>query len=248
MVRGKRTTYENFVVDCPACGKEIVFNRASDLGTLEPVADLRVSCLDRACGKPFCITGDSVNEAYEMLVFDSYELRDRKHYMGCILNLAQAYETFFSLFLRVELLYKPFGAGSERNLDNLNRIADDLYKKTKKLAFAHMRRLFLQHVVTHPSPMSAAKAAIVVAALPGSPCDPKDVEIDALGDPNIVPLLIAIKKATINTLRNRVVHHRGYRPTRLEVEEALEETTSILFPLGQHLDLHDEINWYSREK
>jgi len=246
VVAGKRTTYENFIVDCPMCGRESVFNRASDLGTFEPIAGRDVACLDSGCGKPFRIVSDSINDAYEMFIFDCYELRDRKHYMSCILSLAQAYEVFFGLFFRVELLYKPFGADSNRKLADLNRVAEDLHDKLKEHTFARMRALFLQHVVARHSPRSVAEAATIVAGLPCRPGDPKDALIEALYDQKLVPLLKAIKTTKIHTLRNQVVHQRAYRPTRQEVEVAIEEARSILFPLGAYFNLHDEINWYSR--
>lgn len=87
----------------------------------------------------------------------------------------------------------------------------------------------------------------MVAALPDRPGDPKDAAIESLGDAKLVPLLKALKATAIHTLRNRVVHKQAYRPTREEVEGALEETRSILFPLTSHLQLHDEINWYMRK-
>ena len=111
----KRTSYENFAAECPWCRRENIFNRASDLKTFEPIAGRDVSCLSAACGKPFRILGDSVNSPHEMLIFDCYELLDRKHYMNAVLSLAQAYETFFSLFFRVELLYKPLGADPDQD-------------------------------------------------------------------------------------------------------------------------------------
>ena len=246
VVEGKRTTYENFVADCPTCGRESVFNRASDLGTFELIAGRDVSCLESTCGEPFRIVGDSINDAYEMLIYDCYELRDRKHYMSCILNLAQAYELFFGLFFRVELLYKPFAADSSQNLADLNRVAENLDAKIKNYAFARMKALFLQHAVARKSPKSVAEAATVVAGLPCHPGVPKNADIGALEDPKLVPLLKDIKNTTIDTLRNQVVHKAAYRPTRQEVEEALAEARSILFPLGTYFNLHDETSRYSR--
>lgn len=90
-----RTDYENFVAVCPSCGHECIFNRASDLCTFEPIGELNVSCLNEECRKPFRLVGDSVNEPHEMLIYDCYELLEHKHYMNCILSLAQAYEVFF---------------------------------------------------------------------------------------------------------------------------------------------------------
>ena len=98
--------------------------------------------------------------------------------------------------------------------------------------------------VNGPSSKDLADAAAVIAGLPDNPGDPKDTAIESLGDAKLVPLLKALKATSINTLRNRVVHKQAYRPTREEVEAALQETRSILFPLTSHLQLYDEINWY----
>jgi len=247
VVRNKRTSYENFVAECPWCRKESIFNRASDLRTFKPIAGRDVSCLNSDCRKPFRIVGDSVNSAHEMLIADCYELVDRKHYMNCILSLAQAYEVFFSLFFRVELLYKPFAGDPDQDLADLNRLSEDLHEKVKEHTFTRMRALLLQQILTAHSPKDLVDAAAAVAALPDSPGDPKDIAVESLGDAKLVPLLKALKATNIHTLRNRVVHKQAYRPTREEVEAALEETRSILLPLTSHLQLYDEINWYMRK-
>lgn len=247
VARNKRASYENFVAECPSCGKESIFNRASDLGTLKPIAGRDVSCQSTDCRKPFRILGDSVNSAHEMLIFDCYDLLERKHYMNCILSLALAYEVFFSLFFRVELLYKPFATDPDQDLADLNRLSEDLREKLQKHTFAPMRALFLQHIVAGRSSKDLADAAAVVAGLPDSPRDPKDTAIESLGDAKLVPLLKALKATSINTIRNRVVHKQAYRPTRDEVDTAIGETQSILFPLTSHLQLYDEINWYMRK-
>ena len=243
----KRTSYENFAAECPWCRRENIFNRASDLKTFEPIAGRDVSCLSAACGKPFRILGDSVNSPHEMLIFDCYELLDRKHYMNAVLSLAQAYETFFSLFFRVELLYKPLGADPDQDLSGLNELEEALQKKISDHTFRRMRALFLQHLVSRPAAGSLADAAAVIAGLSDRPGDPKDVAIDSVGDLKLIPLLKSLKATRINTLRNQVVHKRAYRPKHEEVESALQEARSILFPLTGHLQLHDEINWYMRK-
>lgn len=246
VARNKHTSYENFVAECPWCSKESIFNRASDLRTFEAIAGRDVACQSADCRKPFRIVGDSINSPHEMLIFDCYELVERKHYMNCILSLAQAYEIFFSLFFRVELLYKPFGSDPEQELADLNRLSEELHDKIKEHTFSGMRALFLEHMVTGRSPKNLAEAAAVVAALPDRPREPKDAAIESLGDAKLVPLLKAVKATSIHTLRNRVVHKQAYRPTREEVEEAIKETRSVLFPLTRHLQLYDEINWYIR--
>lgn|SRR3989442_5023317 len=234
------------MVVCPECGKDSIFNRASDLHTFEPIAGRDVVCLSGDCRKPFRIINDSVNDAHEMLIFDCYELIERKHYMNCILSLAQAYEVFFSLFFRVELLYKPFGSDPDQEIADLNHLSKELQKKIEKHTFAPMRALFLSHIVAAYSPKTLAEASGLVSALPNLPGDPGDAEIESLGDAKLVSLLKALKETNINTRRNQIVHKRAYRPTREQVDAALEETRSILFPLTSRFQLHDEINWYMR--
>jgi hypothetical protein len=182
-----------------------------------------------------------------MLVFDCQELIDRKHYMNCILILAQAYEIFFSLYLRVELLYKPFAADSNNDVIELNRLLNALQDKIKDHTFARMRALFLQHIIGYHFPKNLVEAEALIKKLPDCPGDPKDAAIEGISNVKLVPLLKALKATNINTLRNRVVHKQAYRPTREEVVSALTEARSILFPLNAHLQLHDDINWYMRK-
>jgi len=247
LATNKRTSYENFVAECPWCGRDSIFNRASDLCTFEPIDGRDVACLSAGCGRLFRIGGDRVNNAHETLVFDCYELIERKHYMTCILNLPQAYEVFFSLFFRVELLYKPFAADLDRGIDELNRLAGVLEDRLKDNAFACMRALFLHHIVAAHSPKNLAEAEKMVMALPTrrKDCqDPEDSEIDSLTDAKLVPLLKSLKATDIHKCRNKVVHKGAFRPTADEVKKYLEETESILFPLTDHLDLDDDINRY----
>lgn len=247
VAKKKYASYENFVAECPWCCKEIIFNRASDLRTFEPIGGRDVLCLSTDCRQPFRIVGDVINSPHEMLIFDCYELVERKHYMNCILSLVQAYEVFFSLFLRVELLCKPFGAAPRQKLTDLNQLSEKLHDKIKKYAFTDMRALFLEHMVNRTLPKNLTEAAAVVAKLPKHPREPKDAAIESLGDAKLVPLLKAVKATGIHTLRNRVVHKQAYRPTREEVEEAIKETRSVLFPLTHHLNLYDEVKRYRRK-
>lgn len=244
IAKNKRTSYENFVAECPYCGDDNVFNRASDLHTFEPIAGLDVTCQSETCQRPFRIVGDSVNSAHEMLIFDCYELIENKHYMACILNLAQAYEVFFSLFFRVELLYKPFACDPNHQMSDLNQLLADLQQRVGQYSFSRMRALFLAFIVTGHSPKTLAKAAAIVSALPKHPLVPEDTAIESLSDAKLVSLLKTLKGTNINMLRNEVVHKRAYRPTRDQVDAALKETRSILFPLTSRLQLHDEISWY----
>ena len=248
VARAKQASYENIIVECPWCGKENIFNRASDLHTFEPIAGLDVSCQNVECGKPFRIVGDSVNNPHEMLILDCYELLERKHYMNSILTLTQAYEVFFSLFLRVELLYKPFAHDKRRDerkdINHFNRLAEMLSKKVERCTFIPMRKLFLQQIIAASRPANLAEAETLVAKLRVPSCEPTDTELERLGDEELVALLKRVKNTTIHKLRNAVVHKQAYRPTQEETEVALEEARSVLFPLTSRLGLYDDINWY----
>lgn len=255
-----RATYENVIVRCPSCGRENIFNRASDLkGVAEPIVYAEVSCLFPACAESFYLTGDVCNPAYEMLIFDCYELLERKHYSYCILNLAQAFEVFFSQYLRVELLYKPFGSDLQRNradIADLNRLMQLLYKRVKCFAFVGMRYLFFHQVLqpTRPSSLREAEGVINTLTLPRKrkPVLPSDDAITGatiFSNKQVPEILLRLKRCNVPELRNNVVHKSAYRPTLDEVNDALKETREILFPLGQLLDVRiDDVNRYLRPR
>ena len=240
----KSSGYENIVVDCPLCNRELVLNRAADLGTFDPISGTNVYCLE--CGKEFWINSDSVNERHEAVIFDCHDLLRTKRYMNCILNVCQAYEMFFSLYLRVNILYIPFGKDvrEKRNaIDQINKLAKGLSNETKKFGFARMRNVTLGLAVQPDRPSGLDEAQDYIDALSNYSL-PKDTEIESLPDKRIAALLIRIKQTRINELRNDVVHKRAYRPKRVEAENAVTEARAILFPLTAKLGLHDDLNWY----
>ena len=238
----KSSGYENIVTNCPICDQEVVFNRASDLCILEPISGTNVSCQE--CGKEFWLNGDSVNERHESILFDCQDLLSSKKYMNCILLTCQAYEMFFSLYLRVYLLYVPFGNSTRdsNSLERLNELSKKLKQKTKGFAFEKMRGSFFQLIVGGKLPSTLDEAEICLNGL-GSTL-PKDDALKSLTDKKLTNLLVCVKKTKINQLRNKVAHKIGYRPTRIEADEAWKEAKSTLFPLTRLLRLHDEVNWY----
>ena len=142
---------------------------------------------------------------------DNYKLKQEKRYAYCILNLAQAYETFFSQYLRVELLFKPFARDDEDNLDRLNELAQQLYDYTEKYAFAQMRDIFLNRAILCQSVNSLYDAALIIKQLKPQkkqplPNAPSDTAIASLSDSRLSELLKAVKGSKIAKLRNQVVH------------------------------------------
>jgi len=239
----KRISYENLVVECPWCGRANIFNRVSDLKTHDPISSRLVTCLLDDCRKPFRITGDSVYPAHEMLIDDCYELLDRKQYVNCILTLTQAYEMFFSLYLRVELLYKPFAASPAHDRVEFNRLHDLLQEKLANLSFGPLRALFLYYVTSRRPPKNIFEAQRLVESLTVPPLL-EESDINRVDDVDLMRVLKALRRTTINKLRNDVVHKTAHRPTFDEVEAALQETQFILLGLNSHLKLRDDLNWY----
>src|SRR5207248_2223257 len=86
------STYENIYADCPHCGYQNIFNRASDLKTFEPIAGRDVACTNSDCRRPFRIVSDRINPAHQALLFDCADMLRRKQYMQCVLAVAQSYE------------------------------------------------------------------------------------------------------------------------------------------------------------
>lgn len=244
----KSSTYENVVVDCPLCRRELIFNRVSDLETIRPISGTRVSCPE--CEGALWINGDTVNERHEAIIFDSHNLLKTKRYMNCILNICQAYEMFFSLYLRVKLIYVPFGLERSRGSDSLDRLNETrlmLSEATAKLTFVRMRGIFLRFAISSNRPADLEECESLIDTLRDCGC-PKDAELENWPDKKMARLLVGVKQTKINELRNKVVHKDGYRPRKIEAETAVKEARSILFPLTYRFDLHDDINSYLRPR
>jgi len=245
-----KATYENFYATCPSCGRRNTFNRASDWHDFSLVDHKEVDCLHPDCGKRFFVNGDQSNPCYEMLVFDCYELLEAKHYSYCILNLAQAFEVFFSQYLRVTLLYGPLAQQQKFDLDSHNEMLRLLEEKIETFPFGKMRRLFFQIALRTEAPPTLQASKLVINAIDprNVPPEPSD---DELRGQTLVPnvylrnLFLRLKHCEVPNLRNKVVHKVAYRPTHEEAKEALQETRAILFPLGFALDVQsDDMNRY----
>lgn len=242
--RIKLSGYENVVVGCSLCKRELVFNRASDLNTVEPIGGARVSCFE--CEGEFWINGDTVNERHETIIFDCHDLLNGKRYMNCIPNICQAYEMFFGLYLRVNLVYVPFGSGRSKgdaSLDKVNDLFLSLSEATKELTFRQMRDIFLRLAISPNSPADLDGSEAAINVLQNHKC-PKDTELENWPDKQMSLLLMKVKRTRIIELRNKVVHEDGYRPKKEEAEGALKEARSVVFPLTARLELRDDINSY----
>src|SRR3989304_2565013 len=98
------SNYENIIAECPCCKSENIFNRVSDIKTVEPIDFKEVKCFKSKCRQKFNINRDLTNERYEYLIFDCKGLLKMKRYMYCIINLCQACEAFFMKGIEIKLL------------------------------------------------------------------------------------------------------------------------------------------------
>ena len=223
--------YENVVATCPFCNHKNTFNRATDLKNLSMIMNEEVQCQNDSCRKPFRIVGDIANPSYELLIIDSYKLKAEKRYSYCILNLAQSFEMFFALYLRVEILYKPYAREGKLDPPRLKKATDNLAKKTKELTFSGMRALFLNHIVLTRALMkrnaaSLDESEIILAQLTTNM--PNQNTLSQVDNPTLMPWLIKVSKTQIGEIRNKVVHKSGYRPSLAVVEATISETEEIL--------------------
>lgn len=240
-------TFENLIAVCPDCSYRNIFNRATDLQTFAPVDFRQVSC--QQCGCPFNINGDTINAAYEMLLFDCAEFFERKRYVQCVLNVAQAYEVFFNHFLHVQLVYRPFGKDANRDIKLLNELGRVLYKRVHGFSHRAMRDLVLRLIVERVAPDSSQAAKAAIAAIPLrqneiAPVTPESIA--SVNDERLRPLLLRLLNAEANRLRNRVVHKDAYRPTLAEAERVYKEAREILFGIAARLGLGYDATWYLR--
>ena len=166
--RQMETSYENFIADCPNCGVRNIFNRASDLRTFQPIGFRAVTC--QACKGLFNINNDAINAAHEMLLLGCFAFIERKEYMQCVLNVAQAYEVFFSHFMHVQLIYRAYAHDGNHDLSRLNCLNEQLYKRVHRRTFVDMRHLVLRLVIDGVAPTSLADAENAIAALPKRRC------------------------------------------------------------------------------
>lgn len=232
-------TYENVHAKCPHCAQENIFNRASDLQTFDAVSGQDVCCLNSICRRQFHILGDLINPAFEMFVFDCAWPYEQKRYSYCIVSLAQAWEIFFSNYLRVEFIYKKYAADGD--LERMNRGLHELYEITKRWTFEPLRNIFIRLQIKPGAVADLDSLASQSAQLTQRPARADLAQVDER-------LRIHIERlydSTIGELRNQIVHKHAYRPRKEEVDHFMAEIRATLFPLRMMLGVQgDEINWY----
>lgn len=176
MMYAQRTesTYENFIAECPHCREVQTYNRVSDLKTTEAIGYMKVTCLDSKCSQVFAINGDSLEPPHRYLLDEAKRSLDEKRYMASLAAVAQAYETLFSLALRVAIAFEPFAADSEQDMEELNDVERALYDNTERYSYTEMRNIVTQFTITELAPKSLGESVQMIATLPLLRQDPPD--------------------------------------------------------------------------
>ncbi|MCF8240134.1 MAG: hypothetical protein K9J16_02015 [Melioribacteraceae bacterium] len=226
------SSYENFEVYCPYCNYHNIFNRATDIKNFKLILNKEVKCQNERCQKIFQIGGDDISHAWKMLIIDCFKLKRQKLYTNCILNLCQSVEMYFALFLRVNLLYKPFYKEDSYNLKYLNELKNLLYNKVKEWTYYPLYKTFLNCICQQIKPQTLIESESIINNLSiNSKTEPSDSIINNIKDEKLSKTLIQLKRTNISSLRNKVVHKEGYRPTLDEVEKSEREISEILYSL-----------------
>lgn len=245
MLYSKRTrdTYENFEAECPHCSYWNIFNRVVDLEGASNIAFRKVVCLNSLCKCDFAINGDSADVPYAKVFLDAYGLMAVKRYGDAVLNIARAYEMFFAHALFEILVWKPFMANRRRRDVNnfygagdVNPVVGQLQATLATWSYWRMRNAFVSVALIGSVDTLAAGNAIVLELLERS----KRIDmagIDALQDGVLQDLLRMLVQSAAPTLRNKVIHKSGYRPTVKEAEQVFEEARHIIWTLASRLDV-----------
>lgn len=237
-------TYENIIAVCPHCHRPSVLNRATDLKDFSPVAFKEVKCLSTNCAKHFNINGDRINPPHAFLLFECRRLINEKRLMHCIVNIATSFESFFSHYLRVEIVYRP---SVNQSIERINEVASNLYITIKGFTYLSMRNIFIRMVVGDHKINDLTDSERLIPTLPDLKTNPPDSLLKTYSNRQISDLLMQLKKSEIGEVRNQVVHKRAFRPDLQLAERLLAEARKIIFGLQYILDVGaNDINWYRR--
>ncbi len=233
-------TYENFEARCPICKHWNIFNRASEIKSFKLISELTVDCQNGKCKEKFWIDGDFINPAWQMLILDCEMLKQQKRYSYCILNLAQAFEMYFALYFRVELLYKPYGIEKSYDSNRFHNLSDLLFDTTRKWTYFTLRNTFLNFLIQKIKCNNLAESESVIKNLQSYSLEPTNKVLKTIKDQELYNILLELKNSEVSTKRNDVVHKYAYRPKLEVVEDAVEETFRILYGLDNLLGVLSE--------
>lgn len=240
--------YENFSAECPYCQHWNIFNRRDDLRTFKPISFHEVKCQSLFCQKPFNINGDIINPSHELLLLECKFFIANKRYMQCVLNSAQAIESFLSLIFAIEILYRPFHKNQNHDLEEFNRISALLYNKVKKNTFSGMCNHLFYFLIQPPCLQSMNDSERYISQMQNRPNKPQKQLLNNITDCKVKEIANNLYDSKLNELRNQVVHKRAYRPSKEEAEMFLKEAEDHIYKFSDYFKIiGDDINWYCNE-
>ncbi|VEP11818.1 hypothetical protein H1P_1210009 [Hyella patelloides LEGE 07179] len=238
--RNPKFTYENIITDCPYCSSKNIYNRITDLQTIESISFKTVEC--NKCNLKFNINGDSIGEAYEYLIYDVYLIKEQKRYMYCILNLAQALELFLFYSIKTKLLFLPYKTRLINTQSDFNLISSLLSENMEKYTFSHLRNIFFDLYINQNSLQTIENVKQYLDKNSLNKVKSIDIQnwsspINNIENQRLRDLFCKLLNTKVPNLRNQVVHKYSYRPSLSEVEKCISETRDIVFRLRNHLQI-----------
>ncbi|MGI9050271.1 MAG: hypothetical protein ACR2GU_13020 [Rubrobacteraceae bacterium] len=207
--------YETVTAECDRCGALCIFNRLDDIGELERIDGRYVTCFE--CNKRFRIYNDTINPAYELFIFEAYKYFTSKRYMSCVVNLTQAWESFFSMFAASNFIYRPFfeNSGFDRDPAWLNRQHAQLYKAIGNYTFAPLRNLLINTLVKqlHPATLQESEEAIRKIKTERLGENSKKSIVEEFPDAEVRDILDRLQRLRVGELRNKVIHQQAVPST-----------------------------------
>ncbi|WP_103667740.1 hypothetical protein [Pseudanabaena sp. BC1403] len=235
----RKCDYENFAAVCPTCKQWNIYNRITDLKTIDPICFKTVQCI--YCEQLFNINYDQIGEPYEYLILGIRQLLKQKQYMYCILNLAQAIECFLNHSIWIKLLYHPYKNKFLREED-FDVVYAEIGKKMERLTFKPLIDMFFwlylndRKFTSKNEILAFLNTEVKEKKFKNYADNLKDIDIINSSGAETADLLIRLKKMKVSSLRNQVVHKYAYRPSLDEVMECWHETEEIVFGLATQLD------------
>jgi hypothetical protein len=156
--------------------------------------------------------------------------------MLAVAALGQAWEAFFAEFVYSTYVWRPFFMSSSISIHRMQRLSERVAKGLRKLSFAKLRSLVANTIIQQIEPMDLTSAEAEVAKLDTAAIKnmPSQATIDAVADPSARELLSRLVALEVLELRNRVVHHDAYRPTRAEVSRCIDDEIRFLYRLKRY--------------
>ena len=244
----RHSTLENLYIDCPACQRPAILNRATDLGSDERVAGLGVTCPHSDCGDKIWIYGDIINPAHDLLLAEARVLYEERRYSTSVVMLGTALENMLSLYLRVEFLYRPFArTRDDLQIDLLQEAERLLDKRIGRLSYLRLRDTVLRHAVDLPHVPEPENILSMVRRLNTEMGAPTDEQFDEVRPIELGDHLRRLRSATVHELRNKIAHHRAYCPSASEANAAICQAAKIISGGNVYFDISsgDDLEMYS---